>query len=225
MNPFKGHHFPKEIIMTGIRWYVSYSLSYRQVKEFLEERGISVDHATINRWVVKFSPILEKRFRKNKKTFLKSWRMDETYIKVKGKWHYYYRAVDKEGKTIDFYLSRTRDKKAAKFFLQKAIWHGNIPIKINVDKYMASFVAIQNINEGLSESEKIEITQIKMKNQIIEQDHRFIKKITKPMLGFKSFISAEATLKGIELNHMLRKRQSKLITNFPVWKQFYALVG
>jgi len=195
MNPFKGWHFPKEIIMTSIRWYISYPLSYRDVKELLEERGIAVDHATINRWVVKFSPMLERQFRKNKKPVLKSWRMDETYIKIKGKWFYYYRAVDKAG-----------NKKVAKRFFKKSIQHNGIPNKINIDGYKANYIGIQKINEGLLENEKIEITQIKMKNQIIEQDHRFIKKITRPMLDFKSFRGAESTLKGIELNHMLRKK-------------------
>jgi putative transposase len=110
---FKGCHFPKDVIMMGIRWYVSYPLSYRHVEKLMEERGIELDHATVNRWVVKYSPALEANFRKYKRPVGKSWRMDETYIKVKGEWVYYYRAVDKEGQTIDFFLSRKRDTEAA----------------------------------------------------------------------------------------------------------------
>ena len=105
----------------SVRWYVSYPLSYRQVEELMKERGIDVDHATVNRWVVKHSPALESTFRQSKKPIGKSWKMDETYIKVKGEWVYYYRAVDKEGQTIDFFLSRTRDTGAAKAFFEKAI--------------------------------------------------------------------------------------------------------
>ena len=105
MISFKGCHFPKDVILMGIRWYVSYPLSYRHVEELMEERGISLDHATVNRWVVKYSPALEAKFRIYKKPVGSSWRMDETYIKVKGEWTYYYRAVDKEGKTIDCQLA------------------------------------------------------------------------------------------------------------------------
>jgi putative transposase len=110
MISFKGAHFPQDIILMGIRWYLAYPLSYRHVEELLEERGVPIDHATIQRWVVKYSPLLEEAFHRRKRPVWVSWRMDETYIKVKGEWRYLYRAVDKTGQTIDFLLTEERDE-------------------------------------------------------------------------------------------------------------------
>lgn len=225
MISFKGCHFPKDVILMGIRWYVSYPLSYRHVEELMEERGISLDHATVNRWVVKYSPALEAKFRIYKKPVGSSWRMDETYIKVKGEWTYYYRAVDKEGKTIDFYLSRNRDTEAAQAFFEKAIGSSGQPEKVNMDKSRANLAGLEKVNESLPEDEKIIIRQIKYLNNMVEQDHRGIKRITRPMLGFKSFHSAIATLTGIELYHMIRKGQNSLQGTLSSWKQFYALAA
>src|SRR5919106_3303399 len=118
---FKGAHLPKEVILTGVRWYLAYPLSTRHVEELMEERGVELDHATINRWVIKYSPQLEEEFYRRKRPVWTSWRMDETYIKVKGEWTYLYRAVDKVGKTVEFHLSRKRDVNAAKAFLRKAM--------------------------------------------------------------------------------------------------------
>src|SRR5215471_9984016 len=118
---FKGAPFPQDMILMGVRWYVAYPLSYRHVEEFMEERGVPVDHATIQRWVVKYSPLLEEAFHRRKRPVWVSWRMDETYIKVKGQWYYFYRAVDKHGQTIDFLLTEHRDTEAALRFLKKAI--------------------------------------------------------------------------------------------------------
>lgn len=150
--------------------------------------------------------------------------MDETYIKVKGKWAYYYRAVDKDGNTLDFYLSGTRDTAAAKAFSKKAFKSCGHPDKVNMDKSGSNFAAITAINKELDEEEKITVRQVKYRNNLIEQDHRFIKKVTKPMLGFKDFGSAAATLAGIELCHMLRKRQH-VNDNMTTWEQFYALAA
>jgi putative transposase len=121
MVNFKGAHFAKDIILTCVRWYVAYPLSYRQVEELMRERGVSVDHATINRWVLKYSPLLEAAFHRRKRPVWLSWRMDETYIKVRGHWRYLYRAVDKSGQTIDFLLTEHRDEQSAMRFLTKAI--------------------------------------------------------------------------------------------------------
>ena len=222
---FKGSHFPKDIILMSVRWYVSYPLSYRQVEELMEERGIDVDHATVNRWVVKHSPSLELTFRQSKNPVGKSWKMDETYIKVKGEWVYYYRAVDKEGKTIDFFLSRTRDTGAAKAFFEKAIGSSGCPEKVNIDKSGANLAGLGLINQALPEDKKITVRQVKYLNNRVEQDHRAIKRITKPMLGFKSFLCAAATLSGIELCQMIRKGQNLLKGTLSVWEQFYALAG
>ena len=226
MISFKGRHFKKTIIMMAIRWYVAYALSYRDIEELMLERGVEVDHSTINRWVVKYSPILENNFtNKFKKKVGTSWRMDETYVRVKGKWCYLYRAVDKSGNTIDFILSEKRDKTAAKSFFNKAITYNGKPEKITIDKSGANNAALKSINNFLLKSHKIEIRQVKYLNNIVEQDHRFIKKLTKPNKGFKVFYSASATLLGIELHHMLRKKQHANATNAAVFEQFYDLAA
>ena len=222
---FKWKHTDRMIIIMAVRWYLAYSLSYRQVKELLAERGIYVDHTTIHRWVVEYSPKLLKKFHKCKKKIHKSWRMDETYIKVKGEWTYYDRAVEKEGKTIDFYLSRNRDTEAAQAFFEKAIGSSGQPEKVNMDKSGANLAGLEKVNESLPEDEKIIIRQVKYLNNMVEQDHRGIKRITRPMLGFKSFHSAIATLTGIELYHMIRKGQNSLQGTLSSWKQFYALAA
>ena len=208
-----------------VRWYVAYSLSYRDIEELLLERTIKIDHSTINRWVIKYSPQLLKAFKKNKKCVGRSWRADETYIKVKGKWIYQYRAVDKSGQTIDIYLSKKRDKTAAKRFFEKSIGSSGRPEKITIDKSGANLSALETINQSYETSEKFHIRQIKYLNNIVEQDHRFIKKITKPMMGFKAFQSAHATLQGVELHHMLRKKQHQLSNKMTVPEQFYALAA
>ena len=205
MVSFKGAHFPQDIILTGVRWYVAYPLSYRHVEELMEERGVSVDHATINQWVVKYSPQLEEAFHRRKRPVWISWRMDETYIRVKGEWRYLYRAVDKHGQTIDFLLTEHRDERAAKRFLTKAIRRHGVPEKITIDGSAANEAAIRSYNE--EHGTAIEIRQIKYLNNIIEQDHRGVKRITRPMLGFKSFDAAQCALAGIELMHMLKKGQ------------------
>jgi putative transposase len=118
---FKGSHFEKAIILWGVRWYVAYPISYRQLEEMMKERGVSVDHSTLNRWVIKYAPEIEKQFRARTLPIGKSWRLDETYVKIKEEWAYLYRAVDKEGSTIDFLLTPNRDRDAAEAFLRKAI--------------------------------------------------------------------------------------------------------
>ncbi len=202
---FRGGHFSKCIVLQAVYWYLRYSLSYRDIEELMKERGVELDHATVQRWVVKYTPLLEIEFRKRKKAVGTSWRMDETYIKVKGIWHYLYRAVDKEGNTIDFLLTRKRDKKAAKRFLIKAINHNGFPEKITIDGSAANKAAIEEFNSDNDTT--IEIRQVKYLNNIVEQDHRGVKRITNSMLGFKSFDSASITLNGIEIVHALRKGQ------------------
>ena len=143
---FKGSHFEKEIILWGIRWYVAYPISYRQLEEMMKERGVAVDHSTLNRWVIKYAPEIEKQFRRRKRPVGKSWRMDETYIRVKGKWKYLYRAVDSEGQTIDFLLTPHRDKAAAAAFLHKAIRAHGLPEKITIDQSGSNTAAIKLYN-------------------------------------------------------------------------------
>jgi putative transposase len=222
---FPGGHFPKCIVLQAVYWYLRYSLSYRDIEELMKERGVEVDHATVQRWVVKYIPLLEIEFWKKKKTVGTSWRMDETYIKVKGIWHYLYRAVDKEGNTIDFLLTRKRDKKAAKRFLIKAINHNGFPEKITIDGSAANKAAIEEFNSDNDTA--IEVRQVKYLNNIVEQDHRGIKRITNAMLGFKSFDSASITLNGIEMVHALRKGQlaTQDISVQSLAKTFYSLAA
>ena len=207
MMNFKWYHFYKDIILMAVRWYFAYALSYRDIEELLRERGIKVDHATINRWVIEFGPQLAAAFKKRKAAVNGSWRMDEAYIKIKGKWYYQYRAVDKYGATIDCLLCKYRDTSAAHRFFRRAIRSSGIPEKVTIDKSGSNIAALDLINENLEPEKKIKVRQIKYLNNIVEQDHRFIKKIVKPMKGFKSFNSARSTLAGIELHHMLRKGQ------------------
>ncbi len=202
---FKGAHFPHDIMLMGVRWYVTYPLSYRHVEELMEERGVSIDHATIQRWVVKYSPQLEETFQRRKRPVWRSWRMDETDIKVKGEWRYLYRAVDTHGQTIDFLLTEERDEQAAKRFLTKAIRRHGVPETMTIDGSAANEAAITRDNEEYGTA--IDIRQIKYLHTMVEQDHRGVKRITHPMLGFTSFDAAQSTLVGIELMHMLRKRQ------------------
>src|SRR5215475_12684693 len=202
---FKGAHFPQDIILMGVRGYVAYPLSYRHVEELMEERGVPVDHATTQRWVVKYSSQLEEAFHRRKRPVGRSWRMDETSIKVKGEWRYLYHAVDKHGQTIDFLLTEYRDQEAALRFLKKAIRRGGVPEKITIDVSDANEAAIKRYNEAHGTA--IIIRQVKYLNNVIEQDHRGVKRVTRSMLGFKSFEAAQDTLVGIELMHMIKKRQ------------------
>lgn len=215
---FKHHCYAPEIIMTSLYMKSRYSLSYREIEEISKMRGIDVDHATLQRWVVKFMPILEIQFKKRKKPVSGSWRMNETYIKVKGKWAYLYRAVDEFGNTIDFLLRSRRDKQAAKAFFRKAIKNNIVSSKVNVDKSGSNTSALLDINKTLPESDKIIVRQNKYMNNRIESDHRFIKKRTRITRGFKSFSSAARIITGIEITHMINKNQlndnSKYKTNY-----------
>lgn len=202
----KGSWYPKDVIVQAVYLKLRFSLSYRDIEEILKDRGLGADHATIHRWVIKYTPDLEKSFHRRKRKLGKSWRLDETYIKVKGKWTYYYRAVDKQGYTIDFYLSDRRNKTAAKRFLAKAIKRNSKPSIINIDKSGANTAGISRYNK--LKRKRIKIRRCKYLNNIIEQDHRFIKRLTRPMLGFKNIVSASITLAGIEVVRMLRKGQS-----------------
>src|SRR5450759_1428929 len=175
----KRMRYPMDVILQCIRWYAAYALSYRNLEEMMVERGVFVDHSSINRWAIRFLPLLERVFRKHKRSVGVSWRMDETYIKVKGVWKYLYRAVDKEGRTVDFLLKAKRDKAAANWFFEKAMRHNGDPEKVTMDKSGANKSAIDGVNDD--RELPIEIRQIKYLNNIVEQDHRAIKRVTKPM--------------------------------------------
>ena len=221
MIEFKGSHFERDVILWGVRWYVAYPISYRQLEEMMDERGVEVDHSTLNRWVLKYVPLLETQFCARKRSVGSSWRLDETYVKVKGVWKYLYRAVDKAGATVDFLLTAKRDCKAALRFLRKAIRCNGTPIKITIDKSGANTAAIGSYNTDHKAG--IEMRQIKYLNNIVEQDHRAIKRQIRPMLGFKSFWSAAVTLACVELMHMIRKGQLLLRGELCSAQQFYSL--
>jgi len=170
----KSLHYPLEVMLTFVRWYVAYPLSLRHVEEMMQERGVFVDHTTVHRWAIKILPVLAAVFRRRKRPVGLSWRMDETYIKVSGQWKYLYRAVDRAGDAVDFLLTAKRDMSAARRFLERAI-----------------------------------------------------KRVTRPMLGFKSFWSARITIAGIETMHMIRKGQLDCPGGQPASaaNQFYSLAA
>lgn len=204
-NKIKWKHFSKDIIILCVRWYLKYNLSYRDLQEMLTERGIEVSHTTIYRWVKEYTPIIETHIRRHLKLTNDSWRLDENYIKVKGKWCYLYRAVDSKGNTIDYFLSKQRNVSSAKSFLYKALGsnHNQKPRVITTDKYAATIKVIKTSTGFYGVIHR----NNKYMNNIIEQDHRRIKRKTNTILGFKSFESATITIAGIEAFQMLKKKQ------------------
>jgi transposase-like protein len=217
-------HYPLDVMLLCVRWYVAYSLSLRNLEEMMAERGIAVDHSTVHRWVIKLVPVFEKAFRRHKRPVGKSWRMDETYIRVKGQWRYLYRAVDKAGTTVDFLFRAKRDKVAARRFFEKSIAQNGVPETVTIDKSGSNLAALHAVNA--ERETPITIRQVKYLNNAVEQDHRAIKRITRPMLGFKDFRCARIILSGIEVMHMIRKGQMKTEdgTHPSAAEQFYSMV-
>ena len=204
---FKHHRYPKAIILQAVYFKLRFTLSYRDVEELMQIRGVDVDHSTIQRWVFKFSPIIEKNMHKRKFQVGDSWRMDETYIKVGGKDRYLYRAVDKEGNTVDFLLTKRSQKMSAQKFFNKAIGNNGRPRVINIDKSGSNKMAIWVVNKRAASVKKIKIRQCKYLNNIVEQDHRSIKRRIGITTGFKDFKSAQRTLSGIEVVSAIKKNQ------------------
>ena len=216
-------HYPLEVMLVCVRWYAAYPLSFRNIEEMMAERGVFVDHSTLHRWSIKVLAVLAAVFRRRKRPVGRSWRMDETYVKVGGQWKYLYRAVDRDGDTVDFLLRAKRDHAAARAFFEQAIDLHGVPEKITIDKSGANTAAITSIqaDSGLP----IEMRQSKYLDNIVEQDHRAVKRIARPMLGFKTFRCARILLAGIEVMHMIRKGQLVAIKD-RVWSatnQFYPL--
>ena len=206
-NPFKGRHFPGEVILLSVRWYLRYPLAYDQVSELLAERGVAVDPSCVWRWVQAYAPELNKRCRPHLKSTNKSYRVDETYIKVKGEDKFLYRAVDSTGQTIDFLLTAKRDAAAAKRFFRKALSSpGNpVPRVINVDRNPAFPAAVEALKTEGVLPRRVRLRRCKYLNNIVEQDHRTVKKRTWLAKGYGSFASAWRTLQGIEAINMIRK--------------------
>ena len=208
-TPFKWRHFLPDVILLNVRWYCRYSLSYRDLEEMMLERGVGVDHTTIYRWVQAYAPELDKRIRPHLNSTNDSWKVDETYIKVKGAWKYLYRAIDSQGNTLDFMLSAKRDAKAAKRFFKKVLKgkHTVVPRVINVDKNAAYPPSIEALKKAEELPQETELRQVKYLNNLIEQDHRFIKRRTNPGLGFGAFNTARRTIQGYEAMNTIRKGQ------------------
>ena len=204
---FDRHRYPRVIILQAVYFKLRFTLSYRDVEELMSIRGIKVDHSTIQRWVFKFSKEVEKNMHKRKKQVCDSWRMDETYIKVKGRDMYLYRAVDKYGNTVDFLLTKRRQKMSAQKFFNKAIGNNGKPRIVNIDKSGSNSSAILTVNKRSLSTKKIKIRKVKYLNNIIEQDHRRIKRRIRIMTGFKEFESAQRTLSGIEVVSIIKKDQ------------------
>jgi len=208
-DPFKWRHYQGEIILLCVRWYLRYALSYRDLEEMMWERGLSLDHTTIYRWVQAYAPELEKRIRPHLRLTNDSYRVDETYVKIKGKWKYLYRAVDSMGQTIDFMLSAKRDARAAKRFFRKMLKapKHQSPRVINVDQNRSYAPAVEELKEEGVLSITALLRCCKYLNNIVEQDHRFIKRRVNPGLGFFSINTARRTIGGYEIMNMIRKGQ------------------
>ncbi len=210
-SSFKWRHFDPSLILLCVRWYCRYQLSYRDIEEMMRERGLDVDHSTVFRWVQRYAPEINKRIRQHLKMSGTSYRVDETYIKVGKSCKYLYRAVDKEGNTIEFMLSAKRDVSAAKRFFKKMMRaeHRRLPFSISVDKNAAYPEAFSVSHEERIVPKDCQLRRVKYLNNVIEQDHRFIKKKVRASQCFKRFHTAERTLEGIEAMNMIRKGQVK----------------
>jgi transposase-like protein len=208
---FAGRHFDREVIVLCVRWYLRFKLSLRDLVEMMAERGLSLAHTTIMRWVQHYTPEFEKRWNRHAFAVGRSWRVDETYVKIRGVWHYLYRAVDRAGQTVDFRLSTSRDVAAAKAFFRKAIKSQLRPPRtITLDGYAASHRAVHELKADGSLPPETKLRSSKYLNNLIEQDHRSVKQRVAVMLGFKQFRNAAITIAGIELMHSIRKGQFDL---------------
>jgi len=217
---FKGRHFDRSVILLCVRWYLAYNLSLRGLVEMMAERGLSIDHSTVHRWVVHFSPELLQRFHQRKRAVTGKWHVDETYIKVRGQWMYLNRAIDSLGDTVEFQFSEHRDLTAAKRFFRKALQRHGRPDRVVIDGSQTNREAIVSCDTTNCLQDRprrrlkpIRIRQSQYLNNRIEQDHRPIKRRVRPMLGFKSTDSARIILSGIETIAMMRKQQARYAFN------------
>jgi IS6 family transposase len=218
---FKWRQTAPELILCAVRWYLRYSLSLRDVEELLAERGLAADHTTIWRWVQRYGPELDQRLRCQLKPTNKSWRVDETYIRVQGRWCYLYRAIDSAGDTIDFLLSALRDAAAAKRLFRQALSEPSHPQPrvINTDKARLYCSAIAGMKAEGTLHRRCRHRPVQYLNNILEQDHRAIKRRVKAKQGFREFHAAQRTIAGYEAIHMIRKGQARRISDGDVRQQ------
>jgi transposase-like protein len=224
---FKGRQFTAEVILWAVRWYLMFPVSYRDLALMLQDRGVEVEHTTIFRWIQAYAAELEKRIRPYLRMSNGSWRVDETYVRVKGRWIYLYRAVDRRGQTIDFLLSSMRDAEAAKLFFRKALAqpHTVNPRTITVDQNAAYPKATAEMKKDGELWRRSRLRQVKYLNNIVEQDHRNLKRLTRPGLGFGGFWTARRTLAGYEAMAMLRKGQVRTISGSDIRAQATFIAG
>jgi transposase-like protein len=213
---FKGRQFDRSVILLCVRWYLAYNLSLRNLEEMMAEWGITVDHATVHRWVVRYSSELLERFNRRKRAVTIKWQIDETYIKVRSRWMYLYRAIDSNGDTIELWFSERRNLTAAKRFLRNALRRHGRPERIVVDGSQTNREAILSCDtadrlrdRSRRDLQPTRIRQSAYLNNRIEQDHRAIKRRVGPILDFQSVVCARVILGGIEMIHMMRKQQAK----------------
>jgi transposase-like protein len=211
-NPlFAKRWFPDGVIILCVRWYLRFRLSYRELASIAAELGIAVAPSTILRWVVRYTAEFIRRWDPFELNVGRSWRADETYVKVSSAWMYLYRAVDEQGRTVASYLSRTRDRTAAQIFFRQALKRHGQPRSITLDGFEPSHCALRRMGMrgefNLFGHNPVKIRSSKYLNNTVEQDHRRIKFRTSAMLGFKSFHNAQHVLAGIELVHKLKKGQ------------------
>ncbi len=212
-KPFKWKHSLGELILWLVRWYCRYALSYRDLQEIAEERGLIVDHTTIYRWVQEYAPEINKRIKSHLKKTCDSWKCDETYVKIKGKWHYFYRAIDKNGNTLDWMLSRHRNKKSAKRFFKKVLGNAHTvnPRVINVDKSPTFPPALSELQEENEMPDDTKLRAIKYLNNSMENDHKFTKSKSRYRQWYQSFSTAGNALDGMETMRMVQKGQLRHI--------------
>src|ERR1700678_4024217 len=220
-NCFKGRQFTAEVILWAVRWYLMFPVSYRDLELMLLDRGVEVDHTTIFRWIQAYATELEERIRPHLRMTNGSWRVDETYVRVKGRWTYLYRAVDSRGQTIDFLLASRRDTAAAKRSFRNPIAHPHVanPRTLTADKNPAYLIAVADMKSDGQLSRRTCLRECKYLNNIVEQDHRRIKRLVRPGLGFGSFRTARQTLAGFETMAMMRKGQVRKMDGHDIRSQ------
>ena len=206
---YRRRRFPAEDIERCVRWYITYRLSYRDLVEMMAERGVAISHTTILRWVLRYIPEYERRWARHARRVNGSWRVDETAVSVRGGRHYLYRAVDRHGKSVESLLCAERDMKAAQAFFRKAVatHHLRWPRTVNLDGNTASHRALRLLGHEDPRWRTVVVRSRRYLNNIVEQDHRAIKRRCAAMLGLKSFQTAAVTLAGIELAHRIHKSQ------------------